>query len=582
MKQRLFAMLLALAMLLAAVPAGAAGGDAAAAAAGSKLIAFTFDDGPSPHTAGLLDGLKARGAHATFFMTGVNGGSGIVNQSAVLTRMRDEGHQLANHTYSHIVPFNAQSASTISSQVSRVEQLLFQYMGGSYTDMVRTPGGALGITVQNNVPAPIINWSVDTLDWKYRNADTVYNNIISGARDGAIVLLHDLYPTSIQGALRAIDTLKAQGYECVTVAELLRRRGITPVNGRSYTSAPPAGVNLLAYSAPVISSSTGTSGVQVTFTSANAGVPLYYTTNGTIPHLGSTRYTGPVTITQDTTFTAAGIDQYGTRTPVTVQTVAGMPRAAAPAVSYQNGLLTLTTSTPGAQIYYTTDGSQPTAADTLYTSGFVPATTTKCIAVRDGYLDSPVVTCTLTAYGRLFTDVAADAWYYTAVGEAVGQGLMNGTDPYAFSPDTAMSRSMMAAVLYGMAGRPAAAGGSAFSDVPEGAWYADAVQWASGAGIVTGMGDGTFAPDAAVTREQMAVFLYRYAQALEQDVTVDGDPLAGFADADTVSAYAVDALRWAAGTGLINGTDSVTLSPRGGATRAQTAAILIRFAEHTR
>lgn len=582
MKQRLFAMLLALAMLLAAVPAGAAGGDAAAAAAGSRLIAFTFDDGPSPHTAGLLDGLKARGAHATFFMTGVNGGSGIVNQSAVLTRMRDEGHQLANHTYSHIVPFNTQSASTISSQVSRVEQLLFQYMGGSYTDMVRTPGGALGITVQNNVPAPIINWSVDTLDWKYRNADTVYNNIISGARDGAIVLLHDLYPTSIQGALRAIDTLQAQGYECVTVAELLRRRGITPVNGRSYTSAPPAGVNLPAYSAPVISSSTGTSGVQVTFTSANAGVPLYYTTNGTIPHLGSTRYTGPVTITQDTTFTAAGIDQYGTRTPVTVQTVAGMPRAAAPAVSYQNGLLTLTTSTPGAQIYYTTDGSQPTAADTLYTSGFVPATTTKCIAVRDGYLDSPVVTCTLTAYGRLFTDVAADAWYYTAVGEAVGQGLMNGTDPYAFSPDTAMSRSMMAAVLYGMAGRPAAAGGSAFSDVPEGAWYADAVQWASGAGIVTGMGDGTFAPDAAVTREQMAVFLYRYAQALEQDVTVDGDPLAGFADADTVSAYAVDALRWAAGMGLINGTDSVTLSPRGGATRAQTAAILIRFAEHTR
>ena len=365
MKQRLFAMLLALAMLLAAVPAGAAGGDAAAAAAGSRLIAFTFDDGPSPHTAGLLDGLKARGAHATFFMTGVNGGSGIVNQSAVLTRMRDEGHQLANHTYSHIVPFNTQSASTISSQVSRVEQLLFQYMGGSYTDMVRTPGGALGITVQNNVPAPIINWSVDTLDWKYRNADTVYNNIISGARDGAIVLLHDLYLTSIQGALRAIDTLQAQGYECVTVAELLRRRGITPVNGRSYTSAPP-------------------DGVQVTLSSANAGVPLYYTTNGTIPHLGSMRYTGPVTITQDTTFTAAGIDQYGTRTPVTVQTVAGMPRAAAPAVSYQNGLLTLTTSTPGAQIYYTTDGSQPTAAGTLYTGGFVPATTTKCIAVRDG------------------------------------------------------------------------------------------------------------------------------------------------------------------------------------------------------
>lgn len=579
MGKRIYAFVLALALLLTAVPAGAAGGEAVAATTGSRLIAFIFDDGPSPYTAGLLDGLKARGAHATFFMTGVNGGSGIVNQSAVLTRMRDEGHQLANHTYSHIVPFNTQSASTISSQVSRVEQLLFQYMGGSYTDMVRTPGGALGTTVQNNVPAPIINWSVDTLDWKYRNADTVYNNIISGARDGAIVLLHDLYPTSIQGALRAIDTLQAQGYEFVTVAELLRRRGITPVNGRSYTSAPPAGVNLPAYSAPVISSSTGTSGVQVTFSSANAGVPLYYTTNGTLPHLGSTRYTGPITITQDTTFTVAGIDQYGTRTPVTVQTVAGMPRAAAPAVSYENGLLTLTTSTPGAQIYYTTDGSQPTAAGTRYTGGFVPATTTKCIAARDGYLDSPVVTCTLTAYGRLFTDVAADAWYYAAVGEAVERGLMNGTDAYAFSPDAAMSRAMMATVLYSMAGRPAVSGSAPFSDVSDSAWYADAVQWAGGAGIVNGMGNGTFAPDAAVTREQMAVFLYRYAQAPGQDVTVDGDPLAGFADADTVSAYAVDAMRWAVGAGLITGTDSLTLSPRSGATRAQTAAILTRFAE---
>ena len=118
---------LALAMLLGCVPAGAAG--AAAAAGSTKLIAFTFDDGPSPYTAGLLDGLRARGASATFFMTGVNGSSGIVNQGAVLTRMRDEGHQLANHTYSHIVPFNTQSAATISSQVGQVEQLLFPLYG---------------------------------------------------------------------------------------------------------------------------------------------------------------------------------------------------------------------------------------------------------------------------------------------------------------------------------------------------------------------------------------------------------------------------------------------------------------------
>ena len=578
MGKRMLACALALAMLLGCVPAGAAG--AAAAAGSTKLIAFTFDDGPSPYTAGLLDGLKARGASATFFMTGVNGGSGIVNQGAVLTRMRDEGHQLANHTYSHIVPFNTQSAATISSQVGQVEQLLFRYMGGSYTDMVRTPGGALGTTVQNTVAAPIISWSVDTLDWKYRNADTVYQNILSGARDGAIVLLHDLYPTSITGALRAIDTLKSQGYEFVTVAELLRRRGVTPVNGRVYTSAPNQGVNLPAYSAPVITSAAGTDGVQVTLTSQSSGVPLYYTTDGTVPHLGSARYTGPITITQDTTFTVVGIDQCGTRTPAAVRTVAGMPRAAAPVVSYENGLLTLTSATEGAQIYYTTDGSQPTAASTLYTGGFVPAETTKCVAVRAGYLDSPVVTCTLTAYGRLFTDVDAQQWYYDYVGEAVQQGLMSGTGAYTFSPDTVMTRAMLATVLYGLAGQPdTAADSTGFTDVPDDAWYADAVRWAGQAGIVNGMGNDRFAPNDPVTREQLAVFLYRYAQQAGQDMTVPGAPLAAFADAARVSAYAVEAVQWALDRGLLTGTDSTTLSPQGSATRAQAAAILVRFAQ---
>ena len=347
-----------------------------------------------------------------------------------------------------------------------------------------------------------------------------------------------------------------------------------------YTSAPNQGVNLPAYSAPVITSAAGTDGVQVTLTAPDSGVPLYYTTDGTAPHLGSARYTGPITITQDTTFTVVGIDQYGTRTPAAVRTVAGMPRAAAPVVSYENGLLTLTSATEGAQIYYTTDGSQPTAASTLYTGGFVPAETTKCVAVRAGYLDSPVVTCTLTAYGRLFTDVDAQQWYYAYVGEAVQQGLMSGTGAYTFSPDTVMTRAMLAAVLYGMAGQPAAAAGSTgFTDVLDGAWYADAVRWAGQAGIVNGMGNDRFAPNDPVTREQLAVFLYRYAQQAGQDMTVPGAPLAAFADAARVSAYAVEAVQWAVDRGLLTGTDSTTLSPQGSATRAQAAAILVRFAQ---
>ena len=141
MKKRLTALLLMLALFVPCLPFAAAAQETpVAASANTKLIAFTFDDGPSTYTAALLDGLKARGAKATFFMNGTNGSHGIVNHKDLLTRMRDEGHQLANHTYQHLIPFDNYSASTISSEVSRVESLLFDRMGGSYTDMVRTPG----------------------------------------------------------------------------------------------------------------------------------------------------------------------------------------------------------------------------------------------------------------------------------------------------------------------------------------------------------------------------------------------------------------------------------------------------------
>lgn len=576
MMRRISSWMLALVLLLTVIPTGAGGIHVFAAA--PKLIAFTFDDGPSIYTAGLLDGLKERGASATFFMTGVNGSSGIVNQSQVLERMVNEGHQLANHTYSHIVPFNAQSAATISSQVSRVEELLFQSMGGSYTDMVRTPGGAVGGSVKSAVAAPIITWNVDTLDWKYRDAATVCGNILSTARDGAIVLLHDLYSTSVQGALRAMDTLKAQGYEFVTVAELLRRRGITPESGKVYSGAPDRGINLPPYSAPSVSSSPGTAGVQVSFTSPD-GLPLYYTTDGTLPNLGSSRYTGPITIAADTTFTVAGIDQYGTRTRPVTQKVAGMPQAAAPRIFYENGLLTLSASSQGTRIFYTTDGSQPSAASTLYTGSFAPAVTTKCVAAGDGFLDSPVVTCTLTPGGSLFTDVGAEQWYYDSVGQAVDQGWMAGTGSYTFAPNAPMTRGMLAVVLYSLEGRPVPAGGAAFSDVPEGAWYGKAVQWASQTGVAAGRGDGTFGPQNAVTRQELAQMLYNYAGYKDGDLTAQGD-LSAFPDGDAVAGWAETAMVWASGSGLINGhKDTGLLDPGGAATRAQTAAILKKLAE---
>lgn len=579
MRKRLSALLLGLALLLSSLPLAAAAEQMpVAASTGAKLIAFTFDDGPSVYTPTLLDGLKARGAKATFFMNGVNGSHGIVNHKSVLTRMRDEGHQLANHTYQHLIPFDKYGASTIASEVSRVESLLFDRMGGAYTDMVRTPGGAVGGAVKSTVAAPIILWSVDPLDWKYRNANTVYNNIVRGAHDGAIVLVHDIYQTSVQGALRAIDTLKSQGYEFVTVAELLRRRGVTPQNGVVYTSAPNKGTNLPAYTAPTIASTPGDNGVTVTFSSPDKGVTLYYTTSAMTPHLGSQKYTGPITITRDTTFSVVGIDQYGTRTPVTTKTVSGLPPTAAPTVSYADGMLTLSCATPGASIYYTTDGSTPTASSTLYTEPFAPTTTTQCIAMLDGHRNSPVITCTLTKYGRLFTDVPADSWYYDSVGEIVQQGVMNGTGDYTFSPDTVMTRAMLTTVLYNLAGAPEVGDnlGYPYADVDANAYYALPVYWARQSGLVEGYPDNTFRPNAPVTREQTAVLLCRFAAFRGMDTTARAD-LSVYTDAAQISAYAQDAMQWAAAVGLVNGRTATTLVPQGSATRAEGAKILTGF-----
>lgn len=579
MRKRLSALLLGLALLLSSLPlAAAAEQTPVAASTGAKLIAFTFDDGPSVYTPTLLDGLKARSAKATFFMNGVNGSHGIVNHKSVLTRMRDEGHQLANHTYQHLIPFDGCGASTIASEVSRVESLLFDRMGGAYTDMVRTPGGAVGGAVKTTVAAPIILWSVDPLDWKYRNANTVYNNIVRGAHDGAIVLVHDIYQTSVQGALRAIDTLKSQGYEFVTVAELLRRRSVTPQNGVVYTSAPNKGTNLPAYAAPTIASTPGDNGVMVTFSSPDKSVTLYYTTSAMTPHLGSQKYTGPITITRDTTFSVVGIDQYGTRTPVTTKTVSGLPPTAAPTVSYADGMLTLSCATPGASIYYTTDGSAPTASSALYTAPFAPTTTTQCIAMLDGHRNSPVITCTLTKYGRLFTDVPADSWYYDSVGEIVQQGVMNGTGDYTFSPDTVMTRAMLTTVLYNLAGAPEVGDnlGYPYADVDANAYYALPVYWARQNGLVEGYPDNTFRSNAPVTREQTAVLLCRFAAFRGMDTTARAD-LSVYTDAAQINAYAQDAMQWAAAVGLVNGRTATTLVPQGSATRAEGAKILTGF-----
>ena len=175
-----------------------------------------------------------------------------------------------------------------------------------------------------------------------------------------------------------------------------------------------------------------------------------------------------------------------------------------------------------------------------------------------------------------FSDVSAEDWFYADVLYASENGLMQGVGDGKFAPDATTTRAMIVTVLHRVAGEPEAAKATAFADVSADAWYAAAVAWAAEQGVVLGKDAETFAPDEPITREQFAAILYRYAEKSGMDVSSKAD-LTKFADADSVSDYARDALTWANAAGLINGVSSTQLDPAGNATRAQAAAILHRF-----
>lgn len=174
-----------------------------------------------------------------------------------------------------------------------------------------------------------------------------------------------------------------------------------------------------------------------------------------------------------------------------------------------------------------------------------------------------------------FTDVT-NHWAYSAIKRVYTRGWMVGMDEKTFAPDQQLSRAMLAVILYAMAGEPAVTGESPFTDVPAGCWYTDAIVWAAQNGIVCGFGDGTFRPNAAVTRAQAAVMLYGYAAFTGADVTARAD-LSAYSDAGQIPAWAMDAMQWANARRLIVGRDSSHLAPNGGATRAEMAAILSAY-----
>lgn len=201
-------------------------------------IALTFDDGPTGGSSGLtvklLDALKEHNAHATFFMCGYR----IKDFHTHMDRYLGEGHEVGNHTMNHpMKTLKGQSSSFVHEEVDSNTDLIESYVGQKPTVM-RPVGGAYDDNVKECMKEsglPIINWSLDTLDWKNRDADIIYQKIVDNAQDGDIVLMHDLRQCTVDGVSRAMDTLADRGFAFVTVSELAAIKGVTLEPGEVYT-----------------------------------------------------------------------------------------------------------------------------------------------------------------------------------------------------------------------------------------------------------------------------------------------------------------------------------------------------------
>ena len=227
-----------------------------------------------------------------------------------------------------------------------------------------------------------------------------------------------------------------------------------------------------------------------------------------------------------------------------------------------------------------TQSSLPLGTLSYQGKGIVPKSARAALLSQDTILNGGTVDMTDIPVGPgqtslPFTDVTEDSWYYDAVSYAYTNQLMSGVGNGRFDPDGSTKRGMIVTILYQMEGKPAVSGDIHFSDVPQGKWYSSAVTWASQNRIVAGYDDGTFRPDKSISRQELALILYRYAQFKGYDTSARGD-LEQFPDRGNLAVYAEKGMSWAVGEGLIGGAKGKLL-PTSGATRAQLATILRAF-----
>lgn len=194
-----------------------------------SMVALTFDDGPSKYTTRILECLKKYDSKATFFEVGVQ----VKKYPEITKNVFDDGHELANHTYEH-VQLTKVSGSEMKSQVEKTNDLIEENTG-ERTKLVRPPYGSYDNNVKQNLDYPLILWSIDTLDWKTKDANATYNSVINGVKDGSIVLMHDFYSTTADAVEKIVPKLVKEGFQLVTVSDMYRYKGVKLESGHNYS-----------------------------------------------------------------------------------------------------------------------------------------------------------------------------------------------------------------------------------------------------------------------------------------------------------------------------------------------------------
>lgn len=315
----------------------------------------------------------------------------------------------------------------------------------------------------------------------------------------------------------------------------------------------------------------------------NAAKNIVAGSNTTVKVTGeSSPYTYEFTYTKPSSGSSSGGSSSGKTTyKVTTSAVNNGGVNASPSSAEKGAAITITLSPDkGYKLdkLTVTDGSGKTVS-TVKKSDTVYTFTMPASAVKVGV---SYVKATETPSETKFNDVSANDWFASAVDYVTGKGMMNGTADNTFSPKANTTRGMVVTVLYRLENQPSTSAAS-FTDVASGAYYANAVAWANANGIVSGYGSGKFGPNDKVTREQLAAILYRYAQYKKYDVSVGEDTnILSYDDAQSISTYAIPAIQWACGAGVVTGKSGSKLDPKGNATRAEVAAMLMRFCENVK